>query len=185
MKKIIFTLLVLALFIGGSLLYFKQTNILSSVENATTTPAISVTPSTLQTRAAPEGSKEYANAQYGLSLFYPTELVVTEYAESGRGHTISFDNADGREGFQIYVIPYQESQIKTSQIEEDTHGTATGTPQEIVIGGQHALLFSSSNPAYGPLREVWFIHNGKLFEITVYADLEKWLSSILATLTFI
>lgn len=148
-------------------------------------PGTIVASSTLQTRVAPAGQKEYANSQYHVSVFYPQELSVTEYTEASGAHTISFENTDGSRGFQVYVVPYPDAQITKSRILLDTHNTATETPQEIVLAnGTHALIFFSNGGALGKVREVWFLHGGFLYEVTTYADLDSWLSDILKTLTF-
>jgi hypothetical protein len=187
MKQIIFILLGLAILIEGAFFLFTRTSI-STIGVAsplsTTTPGVEIAPSTLQTRAAPTGAKEYASANYKLSLFYPQDLSVSEYTEKAGGHTISFDSADGKMGFQIFTVPYSQTQITQSRMMLDTHNSAKLPPQEIIVGGQHALLFSSTDPVYGPLKEVWFIHAGRLFEVTTYDDEADQLAAIVSTFIF-
>jgi hypothetical protein len=69
---------------------------------------------------------------------------------------------------------------------DDTQGTATGTPEEIMLGsGIHALTFESWDATLGQMREVWFIHAGTLYEVTTFAPLTSWLDAILQTWKFI
>ena len=37
----------------------------------------------------------------------------------------------------------------------------------------------------GHTREVWFIHNGFLYEVTTYKEIDEWLGSIMQTWKFI
>lgn len=134
----------------------------------------------------PEGSLAYQNTQYKFSLVYPKELSVSEYAEAAGSHTTSFEDASGEKGFQIFALPYKDIQITSSRIKEDTHGTAAGAPKEVILAsGVHALLFESSDPKLGRVREVWFLHGGYLYEVSTYLGLDEWLAGIMATWRFI
>ena len=151
-------------------------------ENASSTLGAEVAVSTLQTRVGPAGQKEYANTTNGFSFFYPEELSVREYSEAGNSHSISFENDDGSKAFQMYITPYTDSQITLARMQADTRNTASGDPQEIVLqNGTHALTFWSDGGPLGKMREVWFIHKGKLYEVSTYADLDAWLSEIMST----
>ena len=192
-KKIIIGAVAVVVLLGAGLLIYVHGGgggtPLGAPAAATSTsqvpPGTAVAPSTLKVRSAPAGQKEYASATYKFSVFYPQELAATEYSEAIGGRTISFENADGSKGFQIYITPYGSSQIPQSRILYDTHNTAT-TPQEVVLAdGTHALIFFSQGGALGKMREVWFVHGNYLFEVTTYADLDSWLSQIMHSWEFI
>ncbi len=136
------------------------------------------------TSVAAEGGSTYKNATYHFTLKHPQELVVKEYAEKGGGHTIAFEDATGNYGFQIYITPYAESQITESRIAMDTRNGLEGIPQEVTITGMPALLFFSENQVAGRLREVWFIHEGYLYEVSTYAELDEWLAGIMSSWRF-
>ncbi len=136
--------------------------------------------------SAPSGSHTYTNAEYGFSLMYPEELGVSDRQEEGNAHTTTFESVDGNKGFQIYIRPYGEDQITASQIQADTQGTGRGVPQEAFIGGGiRALIFYSNNAILGELREVWFMYDGYLFEVTTYKELDTWLAEIMKTWKFL
>jgi hypothetical protein len=141
------------------------------------------------TQAAPTGSiirdeasptYVYTNPAYHFSLSFPKELAVTEYAEKGGGRTITFEESD-KVGFQVFIIPYPGTQIAQSRINLDTRGSAEGRPLQAVIGNMPALLFFSKDPLLGRLREVWFLHDGYLYEVTTYDELDSWLAGIMKT----
>lgn len=124
----------------------------------------------------------FENAQYGFALAHPQELQVQQYKEAAGSMTITFDDPQSDRDFQIFVLPYRESQIASSRIEKDTKGTAKGTPEEIIIGsGVRALLFESNDPLLGSLREVWFISSGFLYEVTLPVGHDEWIAGILWT----
>jgi hypothetical protein len=122
----------------------------------------------------------YTNPAYHFSLSFPKDLKVTEFAEKGGGRTITFEESE-KIGFQVFIIPYKGTQIAQSRIDLDTHGTAEGTPQQAVIGGVPALIFFSTDPLRGRLREVWILQNGYLYEVTTYDELDSWLAGIMNT----
>ncbi|MDO8561605.1 MAG: hypothetical protein Q7S05_02140 [bacterium] len=189
-SKNIFIAVGVLVMLGVGFYFYTHTATTPSVSTDTVEMIpISYTPPTSD--AAPAGSHTYTNAQFHFSLQYPQDFNVKDRAEAGGAHTTTFESADGHE-FQIFIRPYAEAQITALQIKIDTHGSAKGTPQEVVIGSDiHALLFESADPVLGALREVWFIYpepgrgvQSYLFEVTTYLELDTWLADILKTLQF-
>ena len=130
----------------------------------------------------PEGKRLYIQPAFRFSLILPEEMEVEAVQESGGAHTLTFTLSDSSQSFQIYSLPYKNETITSSRIAKDTHGTAKGEPAEVVLGGGvRGLMFESENPALGRLLEVWFIHNGRLFEVTTSIDNQPWLAEILNT----
>lgn len=131
------------------------------------------------------GQTRYANAHYGFSLSYPTELSVAEYPQGSDVLTVVFQKPDEQKGFQVFIIPYAETQISQQRIQADLKGAPMKDAKEVVLAGNiRAVHFSSVAPIIGESSEVWFIHDGYLFEVTSYAADDAWLASILTTLTF-
>jgi hypothetical protein len=133
----------------------------------------------------PAGMMRYQNPAYGFSLIIPETMDVSSFDEPGAAQTVRFETpgSDPPLDFQLYIIPYAPGTITSSQIAKDTHGTATGTPQEVVLGsGVHGLIFTSTHPVMGAMREVWFLRNDHLIEATTYAGNDTWLAGILNTL---
>ncbi len=72
----------------------------------------------------------------------------------------------------------------TSQMLKDIPSGQFTEPVEIIISGDiHALAFFSTG-TFGEMREIWFLRNGYLYEVTTYASLDGWLAEILATWNF-
>jgi hypothetical protein len=182
MRKFFFISVFLLVFaaIAGGIVYWKQNAVTTSNTSAGAVFA------GRSASSSPEGSITYQNAQYGFALAYPKELSVFDRAEAGGSYTFSFESQDSDKGFQVFVLPYNNPQIALSRIQEDTHNTAAGTPQEAVLpNGTHALVFESRDPLLGAMREVWFLHGGYLFEVTGYVGQDDWLAGVLSTWRFL
>lgn len=138
-------------------------------------------------KEVPDGKRRYSNTGLGFSLIIPVEIKLSGYREPGqvaRVITFSMPEGDGRQ-FQIYIVPYKDDKITSSQIAKDTHGQTTGEPEDVLLNNDlHALTFLTEDPLLGTLREVWFLNNGYLYEVTASIDLDSWLLEIMQTWKF-
>src|SRR3989344_3784833 len=58
-----------------------------------------------------EAGREYSDEQYGFSLVYPEGMTVEKFDEGGGASSFVFEDIQNMQGFQIFVVPYGESQI--------------------------------------------------------------------------
>ena len=126
----------------------------------------------------------YSNQTFHFSLVFPNTLAVHEYKEAGGALSITFEGNDLRE-FQIYVTPYQETQITPARFKLDEPSGVFDDPVDILIDGVRATMFFSKNPIMGDTREVWFIHGGFLYEVVTEKQNDAWLAGIMQTWKFI
>jgi len=147
--------------------------------------SLTMTPQVIEARQVPDGWKEYRNNKYGFSLLYQEELEVKEYPEKGDALTITFQDAEDHIGFQVFIVPYQESQISEERFKRDIPSGVRVGETGLEIDGVKAVAFYSKNGLLGETREIWFIHNGFLFEATTLKSLESWLSAIMQTWEFL
>ena len=64
---------------------------------------------------------------------------------------------------------------------------AIESPQQALLGKDKnlpALIFFSSHPSLGKTREVWFIRDGLLYQVTALAALDGELANIMGTIAF-
>lgn len=146
-------------------------------------PAASIAPA--PARLPPAGTKEYRSAAYRFSLFYPSELSVKERAEGGGATTVTFQNIEKAEGFQIFIVPYGEPQVSAKRFKQDVPSGVRESLTPITVDGATGAAFFSENAALGATREVWFTHGGFLYEVTTLAPLDAWLAVIMRTWKFI
>ena len=82
------------------------------------------------------------------------------------------------------MTPYGDDAITQSRILKDIPSGEFTSPQEITLGdGTRALTFESQGPL-GTMREVWFLHDAYLFELTGYVELQAHVVEVIRTWSF-
>lgn len=142
-------------------------------------------PSYVVERVVPEDMHEYRSTAYNFSLFYPKELTVDERDEGSGASTITFQSVEKAEGFQIFIVPYSEAQVSEERFKQDIPSGIRESLSNITVDGATAAAFYSTNAALGATREVWFVHNGFLYEVTTLKPLDVWLGAIIKSWKFI
>jgi len=136
-------------------------------------------------RTPPAGYKEYRDATYGFSLFYPQEFSVKTYDEGGGAATIDFQNVKKGEGFQILIVPYSGTTVSAQRFKQDEPSGVRNNPTYGLVDGASASSFYSTDASLGDTYEVWFIHGSYLYEVTTLKPLDAWLHNIMQTWLFI
>ncbi|MBA3732857.1 hypothetical protein H0W91_00590 [Patescibacteria group bacterium] len=183
MKHWLKYLIVIIIFVGGVLLFIfihpKSSFIpLSSIKDTASTRAETVTP---------EQSLEYQSEKYHFKLNYPSNLKIKEYVETNGNHTVSFESLPGtnEEGFEIYIVNYNENKVTTERFNLDEPSGIMGEPKNVLVDGVKGSMYFGKNSVMGDTREVWFINKGFLYEVTTYKVLDEWLQGIMQTWKFI
>ncbi|HET8581132.1 MAG TPA: hypothetical protein VFL98_01535 [Candidatus Paceibacterota bacterium] len=138
------------------------------------------------------GMARFTHPRYAFSLDFPDSLGVTRDKEGNASEIDVFAPRDASstsdERFQLFITPYAQATITQARLAEDIPNGDIRDMQEAVIGiGQaiHAAIFQSSDPlTHEQTREVWFIHDGFLFEVTAPFSADSWLASIMQTFRF-
>jgi hypothetical protein len=129
--------------------------------------------------------KEYRNQQLGFSVHYPADIPPKEYTDQPPGFTVAFQNGDGTAGFQIYAAPIDGTEITKERFARDEPSGVRKDPEDTSVDGAHALAFHGFDAYIGQTYEVWFIHDGFLYEVSTYKDLEPWLNEIMSPWKFL
>lgn len=158
---------------GIGLLYFSHKKQLDVRDN------------TLSVYEIPEGWKEYRSSAHHFSLSYPEELLVSEHSEGGGASTIIFQNIEQGIGFQIFVVPYTEQQISEERFKKDVPSGVRMDLENIIIDTATRATFYSLDAFLGETREIWFIKDGWLYEVTTLRALDQWLSDVMLSWRFI
>ncbi|MDO8481781.1 MAG: hypothetical protein Q7S75_01710 [bacterium] len=135
-------------------------------------------------RIIPEGMRKYQNTAYRFSLFYPQELKVEERSEGGGAATITFQDIEKAEGFQIFIVPYEGTQVSEQRFNQDVPSGVRNNLTNIAVDGATAAAFYSTNIALGATSEVWVVHGRFLYEVTTLKTLDTWLASIMQSWKF-
>ncbi len=112
-------------------------------------------------------------------------MKVAEFDEGGGATTITFQNNKEVRGFQIFIVPYGAPQVTEERFRKDVPSGIRKQPTDLIIDGAVASMFFSNNIAFGDTREVWFIKNNFLYEVTTLKSLDDWLLQILQTWKFL
>lgn len=131
------------------------------------------------------GWKQYQSERYGFSIDYPEGLIVKEFDEGGNASTITFQNIKESKGFQIFVVPFSGNEITDERFKKDVPSGVRTNTENITIDGASGAAFYSKDPILSQTREVWFIKNNFLYEVTTIREHEAWLLEIMNTWRFI
>jgi hypothetical protein len=150
-------------------------------------PSSSTPPSVSESTAqdAARGLRKYKNTAFHFSLLYPQNLQLQEYKELGGGLTVTFQDVAAQQEVQVFVTPYGDAQITDARFKLDEPSGIKIDSTNIVVDGAKGMEFFSSAPTMDDTREVWFIKNGYLYEVTTFKELDSWLQQILQTWQFI
>jgi hypothetical protein len=161
-------------------LFWKKPALVSSVSSsngrATSTEAIAT--------STPVGTNVFQSDMYHFEMPYPTELSVVAHDDGSNASTIVFQNPDLAEGFQIFVMPYLESHVTPDRFKKDDPSGVRTNERSVSIDGATGEAFYSKDDTLGDTYEVWFIHNGWLFEVTALKSEEDFINQLLADWKF-
>lgn len=157
----------------------------ASLTSATSSASKTLTSPLMGPRTPPPGYLEYRNTKYRFSLFYPNILTVKSYDEGDGATTIAFQDIKTAQGFQVFVMPYSARQVSTERFHKDEPSGVMKGPKNVSIDGVAATSFYGSNEMLGDTAEIWFIHDGYLFETTAPKPLASWFSQIMTTWSFL
>lgn len=124
------------------------------------------------------GWNEYRNQRFEFVAFYPQELAVKEVSEKGGAMTITFENEQAGEGFQVFALPYSGTQVSEERFRQDVPSGVRNSPKDLRVAGAVATAFYSEDSALGETYEIWFLHEGFLYELTTLKSLEPLLNTL-------
>lgn len=134
--------------------------------------------------------QQFIHPRYGFSVVVPKDLEIIRVDEGEGTETIVFTptDEDAAAVMQIFVTPYLPHEITRERLAKDVPGGEIKDVTEVMIGvgsDIRAVRFSSEHPGLGQAREVWFLRNGYLFEVTTRMENDAWLATVLKTWQFV
>lgn len=133
----------------------------------------------------PPLAERYSNPAHRFALTMPAGFTVRESTD-GVVDTIVFEN-EKAEGIQVTVSPYEDVKVITADdIRRDIPDMAVDEAQPVEIGANHTgVAFKSDNASFdGASREVWFVFQGELYQISTYDRFDGLLRAMFATWQF-
>jgi len=187
-QRIIALIIILAALGAGAYLLFSRGNLKSL--NLEMFKLGSSTGNTNESLKPSEGAsanltEEYVSPDYGFSFKYPKGFNATELSDDS---PLDQDLTGQVSGFQVYITPFDEAEPLTgARILQDLPPSEVIDPKDVLIGegkAINAVIFLSTNPSFGKTREVWFIREGFLYQVTTYEGQDNLIGPILETFRF-
>ena len=134
----------------------------------------------------PSLTQTYTDSAQHFSFNYPEGYSVREVSGDDTSRVLVIESASATDGIQIIITPdYLDSSITAEAIHEAIPDMKVENPQSFPVGANSGLAFQSDNSAFGGAsREVWFVYNGFLYQISTYAESDELLKKIFETWTF-
>lgn len=132
-------------------------------------------------RVPPVGWQLYVPDEYPFSLFYPETLEVSFFDEGGRAATITFEDAAGDRGFQIFIVPHVGEEVGEERFLQDAPSGVRANLRDATVHGAVGAYFNSHDLVLGTTTEVWFARGGFLYEVTTTEGLAPLVEEVLQT----
>ena len=148
----------------------------------------------------------YTDSQYGFSFQYPKDFTATKFSDQEDTSTIlvqyqqvstniandssqvseDTDKYPKNSGFQIFISWFDEpGPITKERVLQDLPDlTIKNAEQRVLKNGVPALIFFSEEPSLGETREIWFINNGYLYQVTATKEIDSLVAQIVGTWKF-
>lgn len=131
-----------------------------------------------------EREGRYYNERYGFSFKTPEGARIHERKEGADAATIRVENEKEEKGFQVFVLAYAKDVISEERFRMDLPSGVREQEEAILLDGVPATTFVSKDATLGTTREIWFLRQGYLYEITAPISSEVWLQEVLLTWKF-
>ena len=195
-KKLLIIIIIVVIVLGGAVFFlfnkkFPQTAQVSNSINEY--PSVSDSIEQSYNIAPSKENKEnkiYTDLQYNFSFQYPKDFTATKFQEGEEGSTILVQKTpstgSGQAAFQIFISPFDEpGPLTAERVKQDLPDLIIKNPEQRVLkNGAKALIFFSEEPSLGQTREIWFVHNNFLYQISTYKELDSLVADILSTWEF-
>lgn len=132
-----------------------------------------------------EGLATYTDAQYNFSLSYPAGYRIGRFTE-GEGSTFVIQDNKGV-GMQLVVTPFDEDIALTpARIQQDLPDMPMSDVREVSLPTAKipAVVFKSSGGGFGESVELWFVHEGYLYQASSYLSQLTFLEGVMGTFHF-
>lgn len=174
---------ILFVLVIGVLVFLDRTSSLNAVD----TNFLDSDSSVESDYVVPPMEVDYQNEQFRFSLMLPEGFTAAQLPYDGKGTPVVLQDALGN-GIQIYVTENvgNTKVLRAHDIIKQIPDMKVTNVQEVEIGNNHSgVAFKSDNEAYGGAsREVWFIFNGDLYQISTYERLDNLLKNMFVTWKF-
>lgn len=192
MKKILVSIIILIILAGGAYFGWNRSIVDGDkgsdlVTDKTAKTGLSAGPEALAKIAGYRYTEEYTNPDYDFSFKYPSGFTVSSLPNEGN-EIIIVQNTAENIGIQIVISSFlgNDMDITAEYIRSQIPDLKISEAQEVLVGANRkGLAFLSDNEVFGgSSREVWFVWNGNLYQISTYAEMDGFLKGLFSTWQF-
>lgn len=130
---------------------------------------------------APTDLLSYTHPELGFGFNYPGNYEISDLADD-QGETILLQN-NGK-GAQVYISDFAGQDFNSALVRSELGEKLNNLKDIVMPGGFNAVSFSGQDKALGEVWDVWFVQNGKLYQITSQPGHEKLLKSLVESFKF-
>jgi hypothetical protein len=140
-----------------------------------------------------EKNNIFADSQYGFSFQYPKSFTATKFSDQEQTATILVQGKNpsavsGQAGFQVFIAPFDDEPglpTKERILQDVPEMKITSFENRVLKNGVPAIIFfNEGTSSLGKTREIWFIKNGYLYQVSTTAALDSLVAQIIATWRF-
>lgn len=185
-KQIITAIVVAAIILIGGYFYFtKDFNSTSEFGNLDLYTSNLITAPQYETEVSKETSPRYTHENPNFSFNYPESFAVSNFPENN-GEIVLVQRAEDKVGLQIFITAFDEpaSALTASRVTSEIPGIQIQDAREILFGDERVGITFINTTNAEPTREVWFVKNGHLFQVTATATFQSALEKIMSTFQF-
>lgn len=110
----------------------------------------------------------YTDTDYGFSFAYPEGYAASAFSDLEDTKTILLGGSIAKSGAQVFVSLFDEDiTLTVERIKEEMPDLSMFEPQNLSVDGVTGVVFRSTNALDTESRELWFVYNGNLYQISV------------------
>lgn len=137
--------------------------------------------------------KIYTSPDGKFTFNYPDGFKITDNTGASSASAegtivpgkILVESGQPNKGFEITIIPFDEpGPLTAERIHQDLPNLEISKFRNIDISSVSALAFDSKDDSIGDTSEIWFTHNGSLYQAQTYRSFSPEMEEILKTLKF-
>lgn len=156
----------------------------------TISPDISALGAGQSVAVASPDTKKYTHSTIGFSFIYPVSLTISSFGSvyDASGETVLLQDK-GKNGIQVLITPFNEDiTLTASRIHKDIPSIEMTEVKTLTVGGSNsnvqAVAFKSNNSLMGKSREVWFVKDKRLYQISASIEIGEAFDKLISSWKF-
>ena len=132
-----------------------------------------------------EEANLYSNENPPFSFRYPDDFSVSSFEDTDKS-VVLVQKSEDQAGLQIYISDFSDDKegLTPQRIQRDIPSIVMVNVQPVFFGGKETGLIFVSTRDNEKVREMWFVYEGWLYQITTPLSFDEALEKIMNTWQF-